>query len=245
MDSSARPRVQFLNQQSRAAVHLNSRLTAEDVAETECTHVLIATGSEWRRDGRGRTSAEKISGLPSGRVLTPDEIMGGARSNGRYLVYDDDGYYMGSAIAILLAREGAEVLYVTPENCASSWSSLTTEQYPVHTELLNLGVSVMVQLYLVSAENGTAELKCNYTDRSRSEVVDCIVPVTSREPRVELWHTLKQDPSAYRTLVRIGDCRAPGIIATAVYDGHKAARGIGLEPGELIPKRERVRVGED
>jgi dimethylamine/trimethylamine dehydrogenase len=42
------------------------------------------------------------------------------------------------------------------------------------------------------------------------------------------------------SLQRVGDCRAPGIIAAAVYAGHKAARELGCSEVEF--KRDRVVV---
>ena len=42
------------------------------------------------------------------------------------------------------------------------------------------------------------------------------------------------------TLARIGDCKAPGLIAHAVYDGHKLAREFGEDPASIIVRRERA-----
>jgi dimethylamine/trimethylamine dehydrogenase len=57
------------------------------------------------------------------------------------------------------------------------------------------------------------------------------VPVTSREPEDALWRELQADPavnsaSGIASIQRIGDCKAPGLIAHAVYDGHRTARRI-------------------
>lgn len=41
---------------------------------------------------------------------------------------------------------------------------------------------------------------------------------------------------------RIGDCKAPGIIAQAVYDGHRFAQEFGMADGEATARRERVVV---
>jgi dimethylamine/trimethylamine dehydrogenase len=69
------------------------------------------------------------------------------------------------------------------------------------------------------------------------------VPVTSREPNDALWHDLQSDPDANATagimsVQRIGDCKAPGLIAHAVYDGHRIARLIdgALAMGEDLPE---------
>jgi dimethylamine/trimethylamine dehydrogenase len=78
------------------------------------------------------------------------------------------------------------------------------------------------------------------------------VPVTSREPNDALWHDLQSDPAAnsaagIASVQRIGDCKAPGLIAHAVYDGHRTARRIdgALATAEDLPeeppfRRDRV-----
>ena len=50
--------------------------------------------------------------------------------------------------------------------------------------------------------------------------------MTSREPNDGLYTELKDDP-AFASVIAIGDCRAPGIIAQAVYAGHEAGRLLG------------------
>ena len=237
-------RVRLLSQQARASIYLDSRMTAQDVADTDCEHVLVATGSSWRRDGRGRTTPQVIPGLDVSSNLTPDDIMSGARATGRYLVYDDDGYYMASAIAVMLAEEGNEVVYATPAAVVSEWSRLTTEQAQVQAQLLDLKVEIVTGRYLSAVDSDQSHLKCVFTDRVLSVRCECIVPVTSREPEDNLWRELRADGSNYRTLVRIGDCRAPGIIATAVHDGHRAARELGCSPSTLEVRREAIRLAD-
>jgi dimethylamine/trimethylamine dehydrogenase len=60
--------------------------------------------------------------------------------------------------------------------------------------------------------------------------------VTSREPQDALWRALQG--AGLASLRRIGDARAPGLIAHAVHDGHAAARTHLGPPHE--PARERV-----
>jgi dimethylamine/trimethylamine dehydrogenase len=46
------------------------------------------------------------------------------------------------------------------------------------------------------------------------------------------------------TVHRIGDCKAPGIIAQAVYDGHRFAQEFDLdEAAAATARRERVVAG--
>ena len=62
------------------------------------------------------------------------------------------------------------------------------------------------------------------------------VLVTSREPYDDLFHSLRDEIH----IDRIGDCLAPGTIATSVYSGHRYAREMDADPPEGLPfKRER------
>ena len=235
-------RVHQLSQMATVSVYFDSAMSAADVMDTEAEHVFIATGSRWRGDGRGRTSPAPIPGLGGEGTLTPDDIMDGRRPAGPVVVYDDDGYYMGSALAELLAAEGCDVIYAAPAAAAGAWSSFTAEQGRVHKRLFELGVRIVTGHELNAVELGGARLACVHTGRGLT--VDCsnIVPVTSREPEDGLWRELSAGPPGTATLARIGDCRAPGIIAVAVYDGHRAARELGQPAADLIERRERVLV---
>lgn len=59
------------------------------------------------------------------------------------------------------------------------------------------------------------------------------------EPNDALWHELRKHQSLH--VHRIGDCKAPGLIAHAVYDGHRLAVDFGSEEEPAAP-RERVVV---
>ncbi len=63
-------------------------------------------------------------------------------------------------------------------------------------------------------------LESIHTGSTREIAATTVVMATSRTPQDELYHSL-----ADRIAIdRIGDCLAPGTIATAVYSGHKFAR---------------------
>ncbi len=60
---------------------------------------------------------------------------------------------------------------------------------------------------------------------------------TSRLPNDALYHSLK----ARIAIERIGDCLAPGTIATSVYSGHQYAREMDADrPADVRFRRERV-----
>ncbi len=229
-------RVNQLNSHAAVSIYMASNMTADDIVATGADHVLLATGSHWRHDGRGRTTNLPIPGLQDAAVLTADNILAGKRPDGPVVVYDDDNYYMGSAIAELLARDGHTVTYVTPAASVASWSALTTEQPQVHQRLAMLGINIVLNHAVTSFKNGELELACTYTQRTTHMACTSLVPVTSREPNDSLWKKLKERSNVHR----IGDCAAPGIIAQAVYDGHRAARELGTDAASVMVKRERV-----
>ncbi|WP_374330537.1 FAD-dependent oxidoreductase [Aestuariivirga sp.] len=213
----------------------DSRMAAEDVIDLGIANVVIATGSRWRSDGRGRSIRAPIASYDDARTLTPEQVLA-ANVIGPAVVFDDDLYYLGPAIAEHLARRGAEVTYVTSGGKVAEWSELTGEQPRVHARLLELGVRVIVNSLVSGLKPGAAVLACVYSGAEREIAAGCFVPVTSRDGDDALYHALKGRGLASLSL--IGDARAPGLIVHAVYAGHKLAREFG--EGEVTVRRERA-----
>jgi dimethylamine/trimethylamine dehydrogenase len=66
-----------------------------------------------------------------------------------------------------------------------------------------------------------------------------VVMVTSRAPRDALYRELSERID----IVPIGDCLAPGTIASAVYSGHRYAREMDAAPPDGVSfQRERALV---
>ena len=89
-------------------------------------------------------------------------------------------------------------------------------------------------------------MACVFTGRPVEQPTRALVTVTARAPEDALYRELAADPEALaradiRSLVRIGDCDAPGTIAAAVYAGHRAARTLGAEATDEA-RRERPLV---
>nr|HMQ57544.1 NADH:flavin oxidoreductase [Rhizobiaceae bacterium] len=241
---SVHHRVHLLSQMGNVEIYRESPLSAADVAATGAEHVLVATGSSWRRDGRGRTSFAPVPGLDQATLMTPDDILAGARPpHGPVVVHDDDGYVMAAAIAELLAREGHAVTYVASDARVSFWTVHTVEHARVHRRLSELGVAIVTNEAVTASGGGAARLTHVLTGSEREIACGTLVSVTSREPDEALYHALAAEAGALASLVRIGDCRAPGLIAMAVYDGHAAGRAIGAAEGEVFVKRDRVVMG--
>ncbi len=238
-------RVGQLTKLTNVEVYRGGAMGAEDVRGFGAAHVLIATGSRWRADGRGRTHRAAMAGFSGPRVLTPDDVLEGKRPAGPVVVFDDDLYVTAACIAELLASEGLAVIYVTTASTVAAWTRYTAEQERGQARLIEKGVGIIVSHAVGALEADGARLSCVFS--AREHVIPCggLVSVTSREPEDALWRALSADPEANRaagimSLQPIGDCKAPGLIAHAVYDGHKAARA--LADGEGEARRERVVV---
>ena len=237
-------RVGQIKRMANVALYMGSRLSATEVQDFAADHVFIATGSRWRADGTGRTYAAGIANLEHARVFTPDDLMEGKIPQGRVTVFDDDHYYMGPVLALLLARSGAQVSYVTCEGQAGAWSHYTGEQEATHAGLLAEGVKVFVNTVVSCYMGRTLELSCVFSGTTSEHQADALVLVTSREPNDALYRALVgEDPDSGATSVAmIGDCAQPALIAHAVYAGHKAARELGGPPASEHLARDRLIV---
>jgi len=183
---------------------------------------------------------EPVPGWESPSVLTPDDIMAGALPTGVVIVFDDDHYYMGGVIAERLRSEGYPVTLVTPASEVSTWTRLTEEQYRIQQRLVTLDIEIKTGNALQAIGTDHAVIESIYDD-TRTQEVDAttVVMVTSRLPRDILYHELVDQI----IVDRIGDCLAPGTIATAVYSGHKYAREIdttSLSPVSFLRDTRRV-----
>lgn len=208
----------------------SSPMSSQDVLDSGEPHVIIATGSAWRRDGVGRTVSRPLEG--TGSIFTPDDLMngivpgGGNLPSGNVLIYDDDHYYMGGVLAELLAINGCTVTLVTPAPTISCWTEFTLEQDRIYKRLLDLNVTFLPQHVLASHSATTATVSHVITNAETVLSCDAVVMVTERTPNDSLYHELQPAlaDGRLKSLRLIGDAEAPNIIAQAVFSGHLAAR---------------------
>jgi len=211
--------------------YLESVVDREQILEFGADRVVVATGATWRRDGLGRQHEEQIPGWQTPSVMTPDDILGGKTHDRPEVVYDDDHYYMGGVIAEKLRGEGLEVTLVTPANEVSTWTNHTEEQHTIQGRILTLGIRIKTGTALAEIQPGSVIAECIYTEREEEIPASAVVLVTSRKPEDDLYHSLREKID----IERIGDCLAPGTIATAVYSGHRYAREMDEEVSDGVP----------
>jgi len=223
-------RLYQLRQLPNVDLYAESHVDADMAAEFEAEHLFIATGSDWMTNGRGRTHFEPIDGFAE-HATSVDQLLNSDVPEGPVVIYDDDHYYMGNALAAHLARKGHAVTFVTPQPYVGGWMNYTLEQPRVVKEMASLGVNVIVNAIAHRFDGHSLHLEDNNTGNSLAPLdAPTLVSVGLRQPRLDLWSSLNTENNC--TLV--GDAVAPGIIQAAVFSGHRIAREFLAEEGKPI-----------
>jgi dimethylamine/trimethylamine dehydrogenase len=239
-----------IRKMKHVAVYPSSPMTAEEILETAVQHVIVASGATWRRDGIGRTLRQPIPGHELPNVFSPDDLMEGERVmgksvGGKWVIYDDDHYYMGGVLAEWLAAQGCQVTLATPAPLISYWSQFTLEQERIQQRLMGLGVKLYPQHVMSAIESDCARLTHTISGEGVELERQGVVLVSDRVSNDALFYSLQPALAEGRlkSVRVIGDAEAPNIIAQVVFSGHLAAREFEDEHLEGTPfKIERVRV---
>lgn len=232
-------------------IYFDSRLEADSILEFGFPHVVLATGATWRADGIGHRHLKPIPIADGASVLTPTDVMAGVRPTGtNVVVFDDDHYYMGGAIAELLAGQGYETRYVTPASEASTWTRNTMEQHFIQKRMLEKGIAIDAFRSVDMIERGSVVTSCVFTGRTDRIAADTVVLVTARLPNEQLALDLQARRESWtdariQDVVSVGDCLAPATIAHAVYAGRRYAEEFETDPrpdGALPFRREIAKL---
>ncbi|OBC04183.1 NADH:flavin oxidoreductase [Mycobacterium sp. 852013-50091_SCH5140682] len=221
-------------------VFMQSEMTAGDIIDNDFNHVVVATGAGWRSDGVGRWHTKPLDIAEGADVLSPDDIMAGTRPRGRrVVVFDDDHYYMGGVIAELLAKEGLDVILITPAAHVSQWTTNTLEVARIRKRVIRAGIDVRTNTAVTAVTTDGVQTACVYTGDEGSVSADSVVMVTARLPHDGLYQELLSRESDWadadlRSVRAIGDVWAPATIAAAVWSGHRYAEELD-EPQSLGP----------
>ncbi len=130
-------------------------------------------------------------------------------------------------------------LTVLLANAVSAWTFMTNELAEIRARMIELGIGIVLEHNLTGFSDGTMQLASIYRG-GNARTVDCgsLVVVGIRTSNDDLFQELNSDPdrladAGISSLRSIGDCRAPGTIAHAVYSGHECARTI--DAGDSAP----------
>jgi dimethylamine/trimethylamine dehydrogenase len=241
-------RLQRIATMSNVSLYPDNRLGTDEVLGFGFEHVVLATGATWRRDLYGRTHhfpELAIAAHPA--VFTPDDVMDGgfaARApEGPVVVYDDDGFYLSSLVAEAVRALGREVLLVTPDDSIAPWSANTLDYRHIQRRLHERGIATLPSHGVAAFDHGVLRLEHAWTGAGRDVPCAALVVLTARLPNDALHLALRERQADWadagvRTVRAIGDCEAPGLIAHAVYAGHRYARELDAPPlADAVPFR--------
>lgn len=231
-------RAHMIGKLPNIAVFPGSEMAAADIADFGADHIVLATGSAWRRDGIGVMHMDAAR-LPM--ALTPDDVFAGASITSPVVIYDDEHYVMGGALAERLRLAGHSVTLVTPNARPSAWTAMTDEQDFLQARLMQAGVALALGQVITAQNLGAVQAICIHTGRIHDLDCETLILVTGRLPNDALYHALAGHPKV-ASLARIGDCLQPSSIADAVYSAHRFARGFGAADSDLPLNRERPPV---
>jgi dimethylamine/trimethylamine dehydrogenase len=228
-------------------VFMQSEMTADDIMDNDFDHVLLATGSHWRRDGVGRWHTHPFPVSSDAEILTPDDLMAGVRPRGRRVaIYDDDHYYMGGVLSELLAAEGFDVVLITPAAHVSQWTTHTLEVARIRKRVIRAGVDVRTNAAVTAVAADSVTTACIFTGDESETSFDTTVFVTARLPENQLLDTLTAREAQWaqaglKSVHAAGDAWAPATIAAAVWAGHRYAEELDEPTDERpVPFRREV-----
>ena len=223
-------RVGQIGKMPNVSIYPDSTISAQDVLDFDAEHVVLATGCHWRRDGYGRSHGSAIPGfVDNPRVFTPDDLMDGRLPEGRVVILDDDGFYLSSVLAELLHRNGCEVTWLSADDSLAPWSNHTLDYRHIRKRMAELGIKTMVSHVVDRFEGSVLTLENVWDHKQRELGCDAVLTVTARLPDDALYQDLLRREEEWadagiHSIRCIGDAEAPGLIAHAVYAGHRYAR---------------------
>ena len=98
--------------------------------------------------------------------------------------------------------------------------------------MINRGVEIITNNLISEINLKSLKIKCVFSGKTQNIKTDWVIPNTRREPIDYLYDELLDSKnlknSNIKSINKVGDCVAPGMIATSIYSGYKA----GIELGE-------------
>lgn len=228
-------RIYQLERMSNVDIYRSSPVDVDDILQFGARRVVIATGATWRTDGVGPATPNGIALHDGVSVLSPEAVIRGAPVSGPVVVYDDDHYYVGHAVAEWLRSAGFDVTLVTPLADVSQWSYYTLELRRLEERLEDAGITCITKCKITELGEGTLHLSNGRKNLS----IPCgtLIPVTLREPNRKLKDALDMrsrewGDAGIESATLIGDALAPATVAAAVYSGASYGRELG-EPKRI------------
>jgi 2,4-dienoyl-CoA reductase-like NADH-dependent reductase (Old Yellow Enzyme family) len=213
-------------------VRLGQEVTLETLRALSPDIVVIATGSEGKREGwsPARPGRATLPGADLPWVLSQEDVFElGHISPGRVLVYDEEGNANGPVVAEYLLNDGHAVTMVTRFPTLGLGPEYDTTNLTPQLKRLFNHDSASFELHpflLLDELRADGSALCTHIHSNavhQFEGMDAAVLVMGNRSRDELYHQAKEDQVA-DTVVRVGDCVSPRRITDAVFDAHRIVR---------------------
>jgi 2,4-dienoyl-CoA reductase-like NADH-dependent reductase (Old Yellow Enzyme family)/thioredoxin reductase len=193
-------------------VETGVEVTPDDVATESWDDIVVATGA-----------TERQPELPGEDVHRSWDVLRGEPVGDRVVVLDNNKHAAGVGLAEQLAVDGHDVTMVT--TAYHPGDRLEGTNVPPFLETLyEHDVEVVTHTTIVGFEDGVAQLMNVYSQEVTTREADSLVVAERREARSGLGDALRERVADPETVHRVGDCVAPRLIDTAIYDGEMLAR---------------------
>lgn len=225
-------------------------MTADEVLEYGAEKIVVATGSHWATNGESSVTHDPVEGIDASKpyICTPEQVFAGKEVGQKVLILDADGYYTGVSMAEMMADAGKDVTIVTSLGSVGPYTEFTLEAPNLHRMMYEKGIKHKTLHWAEKIEEGKATMFYLYRDGYKrdpgptlgkmprtvgTDVVemeyDTLIVVTARIPDDKLFRELKERQSEWEEnditgVYAAGDCYAPGILADAIFSGHRIAR---------------------
>jgi len=227
------------------------KMTADQILSYGADKVVLATGAPWSKTGVNCVTHSTVDGIDASLpyICTPEQVMlEGKEVGDNVIVLDADGYFTGVSIAEYLADQGKNVTIVTPLRGVAPYTHFTLEAPNLHRMMYEKKIHEKSLHWVTNVEKGKATLYYLFRDGYKREAgptlgkmprrvgtdtvelkFDSMVVVSARIPNDGIYKQLKTRQSEWEKndiggVYLAGDCYAPGLIAQAVFEGHRIAR---------------------
>jgi 2,4-dienoyl-CoA reductase-like NADH-dependent reductase (Old Yellow Enzyme family) len=214
-----------------ASIRLMSPVTAENIdavlAAEKPDHVVVASGAFYRRDGFQGQTGKPIPGWETGKCVAWDQVaLDKTAVGGEVLVIDEMADVAAPLTAVKLAKQGAKVRLIT------KWPMVGMETAPevylhwIMTYLYEAEVEVITHHVVKKINGNAADIANIYKPSSVRRInADTIVMATARSSENTLYHLLSRRDFSVEA---IGCAVAPRTVYEATFEGHRAARKLGM-----------------
>jgi 2,4-dienoyl-CoA reductase (NADPH2) len=196
-------------------VSLGEEASAEKLqqARQDGWEVVLATGSRLF-PGRYADVTDPVV-IDSLSLLRSDVSI---PAEGRVVVDDPIGDWVGVGVAEHLAASGRPVTLVSPDPVAGTLLARTGDLSAANVRLQRAGITRQLRSRIRSAGNGSVWVEDVWTGEKTEIRAAVLVDCGHRLPEDSLYRQLA-DP----TVIRAGDCVAPRTVHEAILEGRRAA----------------------